>query len=41
MATTIVLGGGVGGLVPARELRKKLGREHRVILIDKEARHVF
>lgn len=41
MATTIVLGGGVGGLVTARELRKKLGREHRVILIDKEARHIF
>ena len=41
MATTIVLGGGVGGLVTARELRKKLGREHRVILVDKEARHIF
>lgn len=41
MATTIVLGGGVGGLVTARELRKKLPREHRVILVDKEARHIF
>ena len=41
MATTVVLGGGVGGLVTARELRKKLGREHRVVLVDKEARHIF
>lgn len=39
--TILVLGGGVGGLVAANELRKQLGREHRIVLIDKEAQHVF
>ncbi len=39
--TTLVLGGGVGGLVTAVELRKKLPREHRVVLIDRERDHVF
>ena len=39
--TVIVLGGGVGGLVAANELRKRLGREHRVVLVDKDGRHVF
>ncbi len=39
--TIVVLGGGVGGLVTANELRKRLGREHRVVLIDREGRHVF
>ena len=33
--TIVVLGAGVGGLVTANELRKKLGSEHRVIIIDK------
>ena len=40
-ATVVILGGGVGGLVTANELRKRLGREHRVVLIDREGRHVF
>lgn len=39
--TIIVLGGGVGGLVTASELRKRLGREHRVVLIDRSDKHVF
>ncbi len=39
--TILVLGGGVGGLVCAFELRKKLPREHRVVLIDREREHVF
>lgn len=39
--TVLVLGGGVGGLVAANELRKRLGREHRIVLVDREARHVF
>ncbi len=39
--TIVILGGGVGGLVTANELRKKLGREHRVVLVDKEGKHVF
>ncbi len=39
--TVVVLGGGVGGLVAANVLRERLGREHRVILVDKTTRHVF
>ena len=39
--TVVVLGGGVGGVVTARELRKRLAREHRVVLIDREREHVF
>ncbi len=39
--TILVLGGGVGGLVTAVELRKKLPREHRVVLIDREGDHLF
>ncbi len=39
--TVVILGGGVGGLVTANELRKRLGREHRVVLVDKEGKHVF
>ncbi|MCH8923220.1 MAG: NAD(P)/FAD-dependent oxidoreductase, partial [Planctomycetes bacterium] len=35
------LGGGVGGLVTASELRKRLGKEHRVVLVDQGGRHVF
>jgi sulfide:quinone oxidoreductase len=37
----VILGGGVGGLVTANELRTRLGREHRVVLVDKEGKHVF
>jgi len=39
--TIVILGGGVGGLVASNTLRKKLGREHRIVLVDKETRHVF
>jgi len=39
--TVLVLGGGVGGLVAATELRKRLGRRHRVILIEREREHLF
>ena len=39
--TIVILGGGVGGLVTANELRERLGKEHRVILVDREARHIF
>lgn len=38
---TLVLGGGVGGIVTATRLRKQLPREHRVILIEREADYVF
>ncbi len=39
--TTVILGGGVVILVTANELRKRLGREHRVVLVDRERRHIF
>ena len=39
--TILVLGGGVGGLVAAHELRRLLPPEHRVILVDREPSFVF
>jgi len=39
--TILILGGGIGGIVAASRLRKALPREHRVILVEREARHVF
>jgi sulfide:quinone oxidoreductase len=39
--TILVLGGGVGGVVVAVELRKRLGDRHRVVLVEREERHVF
>ena len=37
----VVLGGGIGGIVAARVLRKKLPRDVRVVLVEREATHVF
>lgn len=37
----VVLGGGIGGVVAASELRKKLGSENEIILIDKSDKHIF
>ena len=39
--TILILGGGVGGLVAAHRLRERLGREHRIVLVDKNPQHVF
>lgn len=39
--TILVLGGGVGGLVTANELRRRLGKEHRILLVDRDNKHVF
>jgi sulfide:quinone oxidoreductase len=39
--TTLVLGGGVGGVVAANELRRQLGRDHRVLLVEKNTQHAF
>ncbi len=39
--TVLVLGGGVGGLVAANELRRRLGRGHRVVVLDRSAQHLF
>ncbi len=34
-ATVLILGGGVGGLVVANELRKALPKPNRVVLVDR------
>lgn len=39
--TIVILGGGTGGLVAANTLRKLVGREHRVILVDRNQEHLF
>ena len=39
--TTIILGGGVGGLTAANELRRLSGPEHRVVLIERQPEFLF
>jgi sulfide:quinone oxidoreductase len=39
--TVVVLGGGVGGVVAATVLRRGLPEPHRVVLVDRERRHLF
>ncbi|MBI5463393.1 MAG: NAD(P)/FAD-dependent oxidoreductase, partial [Ignavibacteriales bacterium] len=39
--TIVILGGGVGGIVVANELRRKLPHEHKVVLVEKNAEHAF
>jgi len=38
---TVVLGGGTGGLVAARELRRRLSAYQRVVLVDRQAEHLY
>lgn len=40
-AHVLILGGGVGGLIAANELRKRLPTEHHVTLVDRETSFVF
>ena len=37
----LVLGGGVGGVVAARTLRKELPEQHRVAIVDRQRDHLF
>ncbi len=39
--SVVILGGGVGGLVAANELARRLGPSHRVTLVEKDVRHAF
>ena len=39
--TVVVLGGGVGGLSVANDLRRRLDRKHEVLVVDKTGGHVF
>jgi sulfide:quinone oxidoreductase len=39
--SVLVLGGGVGGVVAARSLRKKLPEQHRVVIVDRQRDHLF
>lgn len=39
--TIVILGGGVGGIVVANELRRKLRHEHKVVLVEKNTEHAF
>jgi len=39
--TVLVLGGGVGGLTAANELRRRLDPRDRVVLVERESRHLF
>jgi sulfide:quinone oxidoreductase len=38
---TLILGGGIGGHVTANLLRKKLSKEHEVLLVDKKTQYEF
>jgi sulfide:quinone oxidoreductase len=37
----VILGAGTGGLVAANHLRRRLGAEHRIVVIDREPDHMF
>jgi sulfide:quinone oxidoreductase len=39
--TVVILGGGVGGLVAANELARRLPSPHRIVLVERSARHAF
>lgn len=39
--TILILGGGVGGVVVANQLRKRLHGRHRIVLVDKQLQHHF
>lgn len=39
--TVVILGGGTGGLVCASRLRRMLDKEHRIVIIDRQAYYTF
>ena len=40
-STTVVLGGGVGGMIAANEVRRLLPAGHRVVLVERNSEHAF
>jgi sulfide:quinone oxidoreductase len=40
-ANIVILGGGAGGVVAANKLRKRLGPDHRIVVIDRSPDHLF
>jgi sulfide:quinone oxidoreductase len=38
---TVILGGGTGGVVAARELQRRVPAAHRVVLVDHSTEHVY
>src|SRR3990167_8225581 len=41
MKQILILCGGIGGLVVANKLRKKIGKEHKIIIIDRNDKHIY
>ena len=39
--TVVILGGGVGGIITANGLRRRLSNEHRIVLVERNAEHAF
>ena len=39
--TILILGGGIGGVVAANTLRKKLENKHQIIVMDKSSHFLF
>ena len=39
--TIAVLGGGIGGIVAANELRRLLPKEHRIVVVERDQYHAF
>jgi len=39
--SVVILGGGVGGLVAANELARRIGPSHRISLVERSDRHAF
>ncbi len=37
----VIAGGGIGGLVAGNELRRRLPRDHRITIVEKNAQHAF
>lgn len=41
MSKIVILGGGIGGIVTANELKKYLKNDHKITVIEKNAEHAF